>query len=460
MLRDAAAVGLWIIAPPPALAALETLQSGAARTLGSELDGVLAWDLGGELVGGPPLDATRRWAKALQAADPRRRPMVCEADAALKDYTRPPIHVLVARRDVLGTSLELNQYVTWLRQRSGLAMPGTTLWATIQTQPPASLLEQLAVLSGRRSPPIDVQESQLRTLVHAALAGGARGLVFQSDSSLDREDSATRRRRAMLQLMNMELDLIERWPATGNFANTADSSDPDAKGAVIETDRSRLLLPMFIPAHSQLVIGASSGAVVNYTVPGVPEEDNAYELSLVSFRPLDSKRVAGGTRVLLSEIERDSLVVFTQDPQLIQALNARLKQSRPRAARIARQLAAEDQISVEVVGQRLAALGHDIVAARPLRITAQEDLREFDALLGKNDLPGAYYRARHALAVLRIIQRAHFEDAIAGVPWPLGDPYLAGYGALDEHFRLASYLASAGAAPTCCPRAAAKTCNG
>jgi hypothetical protein len=451
LLRDAAAVGLWIIAPPPAPVALDALRSSGTSTLSSELDGVLAWDLGGDLKGGPQLDATRRWAKALQAADPRRRPMVCEADSALTDYTRPPIHVLVARRDVLGTSLELNQYITWLRQRSQLAMPGTTLWATIQTQPPASLVEQIAALSGRHSPPIDVQESQLRTLVHAALAGGARGLVFQSDSSLDRDDSPTRRRRAMLQLMNLELDLIERWPATGNFANTADSSDPDAKGAVIETERSRLLLPMFIPPHSQLVIGASSGAVVNYTVPGVPEEDHAYELSLVSFRPLDSKRVAGGTRVLLSEMERDSLVVFTQDHQLIQALNARLKRSRQRAAQIVRQLAAEDQISVEVVGRRLAALGHDIVAARPLRITAQEDLREFDALLGKNDLPGAYYRARHALAVLRIIQRAHFDDAVAGVPWPLGDPYLASCGALDEHFRLASHLASAQRGPNLLP---------
>ncbi len=151
LLRDAAAAGLWIIAPPPAPARSRgrAIQRDT-RALGSELDGVLAWDLGGDLVGGPPLEATRRWAKALQAVDPRRRPMVCEADAALKDYTRPPIHVLVARRDVLGTSLELNQYVAWLRQRSQLAMPGTTLWATIQTQPPASLVEQLAAMSGRR----------------------------------------------------------------------------------------------------------------------------------------------------------------------------------------------------------------------------------------------------------------------------------------------------------------------
>jgi hypothetical protein len=128
-----------------------------------------------------------------------------------------------------------------------------------------------------------------------------------------------------------------------------------------------------------------------------------------------------------------------------------LKKSRQQAAQLARQLAAEDQISVEVVGQRLAALGHDIAATRPLRIAAQEDLREFDSLAAKNDLPGAYYKSRHALAVSRIIQRAHFDDAIKGVPWPLGDPWLATHGGLDEHFRLATLLTSAQRGPNLLP---------
>ena len=132
----------------------------------------------------------------------------------------------------------------------------------------------------------------------------------------------------MLELVNLELDLIDRWPATGNFATAADSSDTHATGAVIETDRSRLLLPMFTPANSQLVMGTSAAPLVNYTVRGVPEEDNAYELSLASFRPLTSKRVAGGTQVLLGELERDSLVVFTRDQLVYSGLNAKLEETR------------------------------------------------------------------------------------------------------------------------------------
>jgi hypothetical protein len=445
-LRDAAAAGLFVIAPPPPIAALESRSADGSSPIGSQFDPVLAWDLGGGLASAQ-LDVTRRWAKLVQSADARGRPIVCQATSELTAYTRPPIHLLLARRDVLGTSLQLPQYTQWLRQRSQLALPGTILWATIQTQPPAPLVEQAALLSRGPLSPIAFQESQLRTLVHATLAGGARGLYFLSSAPLDATDAATRRRAALLELMNLELDLIERWPATGSFTTTADSSDPQAGGAVIETDRSRLLLPMFTPPESQLVMGAVASTVVNYTVPGVPEEDDAYELSLVSFRPLDSKRVAGGTRVLLGELERDSLVVFTQDPQLIRGLHARLQDKRRRAADLARKIAADDQVSVEVVCQRLAALGHAIAATRALRTAAQNDLREFDGLLARGDLAGAYYRARHALAAVRLIQRAHFDDANSGATRACGDPLLASFETLEAHFRLVNELASAPRGP-------------
>ncbi|MGD9721825.1 MAG: hypothetical protein AB7O59_11105 [Pirellulales bacterium] len=446
LLRDAAAAGLWIIAPPPPAETLETRAANAGAAIGGQYDAVLAWDLGRGL-GADRLDATRRWAKLLQTADPRGRPMIAEAETKLTAYTRPPINVLVARRDVLGTGLQFGQYTAWLRQRSQLALPGTILWATIQTQPAPRLVEQMSLLSGGRAPQVMFQESQLRTLAFAALAGGARGLCFRSASRLDTNDPATRRRAAILELLNMELELIERFPATGSFTTTADSSDPHAAGAVVETDRSRLLLPMYMPANSQLVMGATSGAAVNFTVPGVPEEDNAFELSPVSFRPLDSKRVAGGTRVMLGELERDSLVVFTQDYQLRRGLETRLNQNRRRAAELVRMLATEDQIAAEVVTQRLASVGRELPVTRPLRIAAQTDVREFTRLLAANDLPGAYYRARHALAATRLIQRAHFDDAVGKDPWPWGDPWIANFATLDEHIRLTSELASAQRGP-------------
>ncbi len=458
-LQDAAAAGLWVIAPPPPRSMLEAPEPGAgAGPIDNRLDGVLAWNLGRHLAASQ-LDETRDWARAVQAADQRGRPMICAADSELKAYARPPIHMLLADRNVLSSSLEFADYTRWLRQRSKLTLPGTIFWATIQTQPPVQLDQQMALLSGGRIRSAPLQESQVRTMVHAALAGGVRGLCFRSHTRLDANDQQTKRRAAILQLVNMELELIERWPATGNFATTADSSDPHANGAVIDTDRSRLLLPMYTPPNSQMVMGAASGAIVNFTVPGVPEEARANELSLVSFRPLDSKRVAGGTRVLLGELERDSLIVFTQDQRLVQALHQRLNRYGRRAAELTYQIAAEDQVAVEIVDQRLAALGRRLPETRSLRIVAQNDLREYQSSAASGDLPRAFYRARHALALVRVIQRAHFENIIGGETWPLGDPWTASASTLDEHVRFAAQLESAPRGPELVPNGLCEDLN-
>ncbi|KKL68991.1 hypothetical protein LCGC14_2119430, partial [marine sediment metagenome] len=88
--------------------------------------------------------------------------------------------------------------------------------------------------------------------------------------------------------MNLELQLIERWPAAGNSAAGADTSDPHTRGGVIQTDRTRLLLPIYGPPGGQFVLGTQPAEKVSFTVAGVPEGDNAYELSLAKLRPLRS----------------------------------------------------------------------------------------------------------------------------------------------------------------------------
>ncbi len=284
LLDEAAGLGLWLIAPPPPARQLESRSADTPDTkIGPQFDPVLVWDLGSGLARSE-LEATRRWAKLVQAADPRQRPLLCAADAELRDYTRF-VNLLMARRDPLGTTLSLKNYMDWLRDRSQLARGGTPLWVTIQTEPAPRLLEQLSLLSPRTAP-IGLQESQIRTLVHAALASRVRGICFASGSRLDASDMATQRRAAILELVNLELHLIDRWAAAGNSATNASTNDPSVSGAVIETDRSRLLLPIYAPPGGQFVMGNSTVPKLSFKLLGVPEGNNAYELSLTSFRPL------------------------------------------------------------------------------------------------------------------------------------------------------------------------------
>ena len=98
---------------------------------------------------------------------------------------------------------------------------------------------------------------------------------------------------------------------------------------------------------------------------------------------------------------------------------------------------------MEVVQQRLTALGRAVAATQPLRIMAQEDLRKADASQQAGDVSAAYYSARHALAALRLVERIHFDELTAGNAWVPGDPLAACFATLPEHVRLAGELKSA-----------------
>ena len=101
--------------------------------------------------------------------------------------------------------------------------------------------------------------------------------------------------------------------------------------------------------------------------------------------------------------------------------------------------------------ERLAAQGHAIPATGRLRLAARTDLREFSELAAAGDLPGAYYKARHSLAAIRLIQRAHFDEATKGIEWLTGDPWLASFATLPEHYRFVTELASAPRGPNILP---------
>ena len=314
--------------------------------------------------------------------------------------------MLMVRRDPIGTTLTLTQYGQWLRERSQLSLGGTPLWAAIQTEPAPQLVEQIRLLSQGQAPAIGLQEAQLRMLVHAALAAGVRGLCFTSNSRLDGTDDATKRRAAMVELLNLELALIDRWPATGSFASSAKTNDPHVSGAVIETDQSRLMLPIFAPPNSQFVMGNTAVKALSFVVSGVPEGYDAYELSPTSFRPLPSERKPGGTRVILGEAtrdsyvsERDSLIVFTQDPGVIRGISTRMAKIRARRATHAR----HRQRRIDSKRSDRTALGRTgraIPVTRPRRAAAQSDLQQSETLL-KTDVAAGYYRARLAQQSLR-----------------------------------------------------------
>jgi len=467
LLGEAAVVGLRIVAPPPSSSELAArLAAGPAGGIDSQFDAVLVWDLGSGL-STKEFPTNKRWAQLVRSADPRTRPLICGPDSDLWNYSRN-VDLLWTSRFPLGSSLGLTPYLTWLRERPQWARGGTPAWTMIQTQPSERLVEQVALLSAGTAPQVGWQDEQFRLLVFSALASGARGICFQSSTPLDASDPATRRRAALLELMNLELELIEPWCSGGTFVTSASGNDADMGAAVMQTDRARLVLPLPHGPFNQFVLPvpvtaittpllskksirnkANQGLAKKNTptaphIPGIPESNEAFELSLVAFSPVGQKRGAGGIRLKLSDESRDSLVVLTQDPMVKANLTRRVALVRQRAVELRRELAAMHLARVEEVQSRLAAKGHTPPEAQAWLEAARANLQQARAPATSSNEQYLFSFARRCDQSLRQIERGSWELSLQPVAAPLSTALGTNFDTLPEYWE---FIASAGTAP-------------
>jgi len=422
MLDEAGRLGIWLICPPPGTPPPGTPPgaSAAMAPIGPAYERVLAWDLGREL-SADELETVKRRASRVRAADRRTgRPLVCRPRSNLREYSRC-VDVLVVGRSPLGTSLELSAYGTWLRQRPRLARAGTCLWTTVQTQLDPRIVRQWSGLGLAGTAPAPASSEQIRLLTYTAVAAGARGLLFESQSPLDAPDTDTRTRALALELLNLELTLVERWGAAGDSAPSVQGSEPDVLGGLLWADRARLLVAIWSGPGAQLVPGQSAGGGVSFKVRGVPESNRAYLLIPGAMEPLRPVRRAGGTRITLDEFGLTSLVLMTEKPLVVAAMTEQTERIARRAAQLQRDLAAAKLLAVEQARARLSSRTVGPQSTEWLD-AARERMQSTDASLGAGDYPTAYRQARRAMRALRLLERAQWEAAVAGLPSPVAHP--------------------------------------
>jgi hypothetical protein len=439
ILEEANRLGLWLICPPPRDSAMIT-------EIGPAFDSVLMWDLGSQLTG-EDLEPTERWEKQVRAADRRRnRPLICCPRHDLRGYSRVANCLLIDRRP-LGTSLQMTDYATWVRRQPLLARPGTPIWTTVQTQPNESLRQQIAALQPGSSPPLCVPSEQIRLLAYTAVASGSRGLLFLSDTPLDATDAETQQRATTLELLNLEMELMEPWAAAGSFVASAESSASEVSGAVLRTEHTRLLLPIWSASMSQCVPPQSAVNAMTLVVPGAPEASNAYELTPSGVQPLRHRRVAGGLSVTLDEFGLTAQVLLAQDPLVIGAVHRRASEVGPRAAELQRHLAVRKLNTVQAIAAQLASRTPVAEAARRLD-TAREELQVCDRQLSSKATLAAAQSARRAMRSLRLVERSYWDAAVKGLSSPVTSPAAVSFETLPFHWRLVDRLATCRFGPT------------
>ena len=429
-LEEATRLGLWLVAPPPEL--------GGRDVIGPEYNCVLAWDLGHRL-SAMDIDATRRLADDVRRADPiSARPLICNVKASHQRFSRYA-NILLVGRDTFHGSFELNELKPWLRDQRNLAVPGTPVWAAMQTDPTEELMTQWTYLGHQPSQPIGVDSQQMRIVAYMLLSFGARGLCFASHQPLV-PPSTNNPRSAAVAALNLELQMLQPWAAAGKPVTEVKTSDPQVRGTVLALDRSRLLLLIRNAPGFQYCVGAPTTQTLTLVVPGVNSSNEAYRITSSKLVRLRQKRVAGGLRIALENFHLVDAVVLTQNPLVIQKLTHQLAANRTRISQLQHDLAIAAATDTAATAARIAAHGGSPPRVDLWLRQARESLQQCQQQLSSRNFEAANRHATEVIQLTGLVRRAHWEQAAGRFRAPVASPALVHFDTLPMHFDIEQRL--------------------
>jgi hypothetical protein len=442
-------VGLWVICPPPPIPDVDVREPDSLPIL-RNWDRVLMWDLGTGLAD-DDVEVLAERGRRVRACDQRAgRPLIGSADSGLRTVSRH-LDMLVARKTVLGTSLELVDYLKWLRERPRLTRPGTPLLATISTEIDPRAARQAAAIAGVGGRGLAVDGESLSLAAFSALAAGTRGILFTSTRRLDGDDREARARAAATREMNLRLQVLEPWGAAGRFAAQAQTSSDEVQAFVMEAARARMVVAWRCVQGSQIVARRYAGsdvppneAPLTILVPGVPEAHQAWEVAAGGLKPLRQQRVTGGVSVTIDDFLTHSIILFSGEPAVTAHVQDRIRGltatelSSARAV-AATALAASGDLLGRLPPQALS--GPPPVNAVPMLTEAGRLAAEGESLV-ISDPTTAIMRFRRAAAIAGQFERRIWENGVKAEGSMVASPLTASDTALAEEWHFVSARAA------------------
>ena len=468
--------GLWITATPPFAkdANGEPLDSEDASLLpfATNSASVLFWMMGARLTSSdrPRLQG---WTNQVRDADRiYKRPLAADVADDERLCSRH-LDLLGISRHTMNSETSLLDYRESLAQKRDRAWPGALCWTWIQTEPSPELMN-LAMLAG--TPP-QLEPEQIRAQVYAALAVGCRGLGFWSTTPLDGEGPAARERLLTLTQLNLELELLEPWLATGTSVKlipfTVDSRGVEsrvpepvatpAKGlfggpvsvpkselttldpqrareltaALISSEFGALLLPMWLEDRAQYVPGQMTANKATIIVPGGGETASAWEITTTGrLQLLTRETVAGGLKIVLPRFDQTAAVLITSDLNVVKQFDQRIDAIQEKSAAVSVELCQLKLARVRQIDQQLQQLGVGLPAARRLVEQAQQHLEQATAAYRQRQFQSARQQSSLAMQLTRMLQRAHWDHATKTMPSPVASPYTLSFQTLPAHWKL------------------------
>ncbi len=455
---------------------------GSLAPFTAESDAIALWMLGSKL---SPKDyeVALDWSRQIHNADRRlARPVTADVGGRERSFSRD-LNPLGISRSVVH-SFGFKEYRDWLAQRRNLAQPGTFLWTTIQTESPSASPGSVAV-------PVVVEPEQIRLQVYAAIAAGYRGVCYWTETSLDDKNPLTRERRLQIALLNMEIELLEPWlatgslggqtsftaklPVSGNFGQLNTDFGPGAasetrrrellderedatirimlvgkelEAATFRTDYGQLLLPVWYGDKAQFVPGQMAANDAEIIVPGAAESAAVYEISTTEIRAITPPRKRwepGGLKITLDKLDMTAAVVLVDDRALVNRLRTKMEGMRQIAAEATLELAELKLARVAGVDARLHAMDLGQVDSARTLASAQLCVKRSREALGRRQFHDARLLANNCMQLCRVLQRAYWNDAAREFKRPVvASPFLVSFQTLPEHWELIRRLGRTG----------------
>ncbi len=472
--------GLRAIATPPHASSADgrmlTEEQASLAPFGPETAPILAWNLG-TAVPASEGEAISLWADQIRNADQKfKRPLMADVAGNERAISRQ-IPMMGMSRHILHGPLSPRIYRQWLTEHKNVAQPGSLLWTWVQTQPdPETILPR-----GAEMHPVVVEPEQIRLQVYAALSAGYRGIGFFTSQSLDADEPGSLERKLMVAQLNMELELLEPWLATGTVqnhtpfsavlptgANTNQLSlgmpagqegrkklyellserdiqlrrqsqmGRELDAAMIRTDYGLLLLPVWLSESGQFVPDQMDAHDATIVVHGVEESAAAWEITTTGIQSLDTKRVTGGHQITLRQFDMTSAVIFTSDRQLIERLRQKMNTLSQASAQVMLELAQAKLKRVIAVDKELHSLGVPQPDAIRLLAAAGGAINTANSYFRRGDYDACRKQACIALQSMRILQHAYWSDAVRDLYAPTASPHTLCFQTLPDHWRMIS----------------------
>lgn len=496
--------GIWSLATPPrGRVSGEDLDGTAVPSLedfGPEYDGILGWYLGTRIPPGARKELTTQ-VRLIRAADRlTQRPIIGDIGGLERSYSRLLDGVGLTRHP-LQTAFSLHDYRQFLTQKRRLLRPGTFVTTWVQTEPEArgntlpdplpviepELIRQLAwtgLSAGARgigywkrtslddqfpgakerdlaiaitNQEIELLEPWLASwtvLEHQRIAIPIASRPTESDQDDLASLSEVRKRRELAKRERTKLQGAPRSPADDNNI---------VEMAIMTSPNGQLLIPLWYQKDAQFVPGQMATKNLDIVIPGVPDTATIWKVSTTGVSTVRRHLGSTGAKVTLENFDQFATLVVSTDPNWGNILRNQINQISDRNARLWYELATEKLRRIQRVDAELQHMGHGVPDGPQLLARAREHLnlasQRLDSMsnasqaVTQTSFTGAYaattsppefvrLQCQAALQSIRILQRIHWDAAVAERSSAIASPYTISFQTLPEHWRFIRRLGS------------------